>query len=221
MPSSLLAPCRFLGEARDTLAAGQAVEYIVDVQVPFLQGDEGVEEEIRRLVEDGLALAILGGVLFAYFVVFPNAFRFFLSFSGTDITAMPKVDNYLSLIVKFSLAFGLAFQIPVLIVVLVRVGILQIDTLRRGRRYAFLICAVAAAILSPPDVMSMVLLLIPMYLLFEIGLFFAARVAPRPWAEEGKAAGVDSAQETDTAAAMDAAEASFHRDEQRPSDREP
>ncbi|AEK56997.1 MULTISPECIES: twin-arginine translocase subunit TatC [Acidithiobacillus] len=172
------------------------------------------------LIFVSLALFIVG-VLFAYFVVFPNAFRFFLSFSGTDITAMPKVDNYLSLIVKFSLAFGLAFQIPVLIVVLVRVGILQIDTLRRGRRYAFLICAVAAAILSPPDVMSMVLLLIPMYLLFEIGLFFAARVAPRPWAEEGNAAGVDSAQETDTAAAMDAAEASFHRDEQRPSDREP
>jgi len=159
------------------------------------------------------------GVLFAYFIVLPNAFRFFLSFSGTEMTAMPKVDKYLSLIVKFSLAFGLAFQIPVLIVVLVRVGILQVESLRRGRRYAFLICAVAAAILSPPDVMSMILLLIPMYLLFELGLLFAARVAPRPWAAaDGNSEAGAPPHEDDIAAIMDAAEASFRRDDQRPDD---
>jgi sec-independent protein translocase protein TatC len=126
----------------------------------------------------------IGGMLFAYFIVFPNAFRFFVSFSGGDITAMPKVDSYLSLIVKFSLAFGLAFQIPILIIVLVRVGVLQVATLQHGRRYAFLICAIASAVLSPPDVLSMVMLLIPMYMLFELGLFFAARLPRSRPAEE-------------------------------------
>ncbi len=154
------------------------------------------------------AFLFIGGMLFAYFIVFPNAFRFFVSFSGGDITAMPKVDSYLSLIVKFSLAFGLAFQIPILIVVLVRIGVLQVAALRRGRRYAFLICAIASAVLSPPDVLSMVMLLIPMYMLFEAGLFFAARLpAPRSVAEDL----VDTAAEParSTTDEMDAAEASF------------
>lgn len=121
----------------------------------------------------------VAGMAFAYFVVFPAAFRFFVSFSNGDISAMPQVSNYLSLVVKFSLAFGLAFQIPIVIVVLTRIGIIQVETLRRGRRYAFLICAIAAAILSPPDVLSMILLMVPMYLLFEVGLFFAARMPKR------------------------------------------
>ncbi|PKY12217.1 twin arginine-targeting protein translocase TatC [Acidithiobacillus marinus] len=154
----------------------------------------------------------VGGMLFAYFIVFPNAFRFFTSFSGSDITAMPKVDSYLALIVKFSLAFGLAFQIPILIVVLVRVGILQVATLKRSRRYAFLICAIASAILSPPDVMSMVLLLIPMYMLFELGLFFAARIpTPKPVVEESNDED-EQIPERSAADEMDAAEASFRNE---------
>ncbi|MEB8488412.1 MULTISPECIES: twin-arginine translocase subunit TatC [Acidithiobacillus] len=159
----------------------------------------------------------IGGMLFAYFIVFPNAFRFFVSFSGNDITAMPKVDSYLSLIVKFSLAFGLAFQIPILIVVLVRIGVLQVATLRRSRRYAFLICAIASAVLSPPDVLSMVMLLIPMYMLFEVGLFFAARLpVSRPGVE---AAADDTTVEPShhVATEMDAAEESFRdKDENGP-----
>ncbi|MCK9188312.1 twin-arginine translocase subunit TatC [Acidithiobacillus sp.] len=158
----------------------------------------------------------IGGMLFAYFIVFPNAFHFFVSFSGGDITAMPKVDSYLSLIVKFSLAFGLAFQIPILIVVLVRIGVLQVATLRRSRRYAFLICAIASAVLSPPDVLSMVMLLIPMYMLFEVGLFFAARLPAVRSADEDTA---DDAVESSRSAAdeMDAAEESFRsRDEDKP-----
>jgi sec-independent protein translocase protein TatC len=147
-----------------------------------------------------------GGIAFAYFVVFPNAFRFFASFSGNDITAMPKVSNYLALIVKFSLAFGLAFQIPILVVVLVRIGILQLDTLRRGRRYAFLVCAIASAILSPPDVLSMVLLMIPMYLLFEMGLLFSAYF-------ERKVARATDSSVDDPEQAMNEAEKSF-RDEE-------
>ncbi|OYV72724.1 MAG: preprotein translocase subunit TatC, partial [Acidithiobacillus ferrivorans] len=157
----------------------------------------------------------IGGMLFAYFIVFPNAFHFFVSFSGGDITAMPKVDSYLSLIVKFSLAFGLAFQIPILIVVLVRIGVLQVATLRRSRRYAFLICAIASAVLSPPDVLSMVMLLIPMYMLFEVGLFFAARLPAVRSAEDT----ADDAAEPSRSAAdeMDAAEESFRsRDEDEP-----
>ncbi len=150
-------------------------------------------------------LLFLAGILFAYFVVFPNAFHFFVSFSGTDITAMPKVSNYLTLIVKFSLAFGLAFQIPILVLVLVRIGIVQLETLRKGRRYAFLLCAVASAILSPPDVMSMVLLMIPMYLLYELGLLFATFSRPKPKAES-----VD----VDPASLMEEAEESFRENDQ-------
>ncbi len=151
----------------------------------------------------------LAGILFAYFVIFPNAFRFFASFSGGDISAMPKVSDYLSLIVKFSLAFGLAFQIPILVVVLVKIGLIQLDSLRRGRRYVFLICAVASAVLSPPDVLSMVLLMIPMYMLFELGLLFAARF------RNGSASGefISTGQEEpDPEALMEEAERKFRHE---------
>ncbi|MBU2753965.1 twin-arginine translocase subunit TatC [Acidithiobacillus sp. CV18-2] len=154
-----------------------------------------------------LALFV-AGIVFAYFVVFPNAFRFFASFSGNDISAMPKVSNYLALIVKFSLAFGLAFQIPILVVVLVQIGVLQLDTLRRGRRYAFLVCAIASAILSPPDVMSMVLLMIPMYMLFEMGLLFSAYFERR----RARMARHAPEEEIDPERAMKDAEDSFRDD---------
>ena len=158
----------------------------------------------------------IGGMLFAYFIVFPNAFRFFVSFSGGDITAMPKVDSYLSLIVKFSLAFGLAFQIPILIIVLVRVGVLQVATLQHGRRYAFLICAIASALLSPPDVLSMIMLLIPMYMLFELGLFFAARL-PGPRSAEEDTGDNDIAQSSHSIDEMDVAgERSGNKDSDTP-----
>ncbi len=157
------------------------------------------------LIFVSLAL-FLAGILFAYFVVFPNAFRFFASFSGADISAMPKVSDYLSLIVKFSLAFGLAFQIPILVVVLVKVGVIQLESLRRGRRYVFLICAVASAVLSPPDVLSMILLMIPMYMLFELGLLFSAHFSSRsPSAEFTYAAQEESGSED----LMGEAESSF------------
>lgn len=119
------------------------------------------------------------GAAFAYYFVFPTAFHFFIGFGGGDITAMPAVKDYLSLSITFLVSFGAAFQIPVLIVVLTYIGLVSVDTLKRGRRYALLACFVVAAVLTPPDVFSQFMLAVPMYLLFELGLLFAALARTR------------------------------------------
>lgn len=115
----------------------------------------------------------VAGAAFAYYLVFPAAFHFFVSFSSSDITAMPAVKDYLSLVVSLILAFGAAFQIPVLTVVLVRIRLISLNLLKRSRRYVFLGCFVVAAVITPPDVLSQFMLAIPMYILFELGLLFA------------------------------------------------
>ncbi len=103
----------------------------------------------------------------------PLALRFFLSLqqSGTDdvasIDALFKVSDYLSLIMALILAFGLVFQLPVLLTLLARVGMISVGALKSGRRYAIVLAFVAAAVLTPPDIISQVALALPTILLYE------------------------------------------------------
>jgi len=119
-----------------------------------------------------LGLLFAGGA-FAFYVVFPLIFQFFLGFSTDMIQAMPAVKEYLSLVLKLLFAFGLSFQIPIVIMLLVRLNIVDADSLADKRRYVIVWAFVFAAILTPPDIISQILLGIPMLLLYEVGLRLA------------------------------------------------
>jgi sec-independent protein translocase protein TatC len=118
-------------------------------------------------------LFLLGGSL-AYFVVMPTAFEFFLGYQGNlggiEQEALPAIGEYLSLVMHFILAFGIAFLLPVLLMLLERAGIVTRDQLKRGRRYAILTAFVIAAVATPPDVLSQFMLAIPLILLYELSL---------------------------------------------------
>ena len=126
-----------------------------------------------------LALLLVGGD-FAFYVAFPLIFQFFLSFSTDTIQAMPAVKEYLTLALKLLFAFGMSFQIPIIIMLLVRLNIVDTATLAEQRRYVIVWVFVFAAILTPPDIISQVLLGIPMLLLYEVGLFLAKLKKPTP-----------------------------------------
>jgi sec-independent protein translocase protein TatC len=121
------------------------------------------------------------GGAFAYYVVFPVAWAFFLSFQtptgggGVPIEFLPKVGEYLDIVMKLIFAFGVAFEMPVALTLLGRVGILTSDMLRQGRRYAIVLIFIVAAVLTPPDVFSQCSLALPMLLLYEISIFFVRR----------------------------------------------
>jgi sec-independent protein translocase protein TatC len=130
-------------------------------------------------------LFVLGAAL-AYYFIFPLAWKFFISFEtptgggGLPVQLEAKVSEYLSLVMHMILAFGVAFQMPVLLTLLARVGIVSVEQLRRGRRYAIVGMFVAAAVLTPPDVISQVGLAVPLLALYELSILAAVWMTPKP-----------------------------------------
>ena len=120
------------------------------------------------------------GMAFAYYAVFPLVFGFFTTIGPTGVTVMTDIDAYLSFVLKLFLAFGLAFEIPVATMLLVKAGIASPESLKQKRPYVFIGCFVVGMLITPPDVISQTLLAVPMWLLFEAGLIGARFVgAPR------------------------------------------
>ena len=115
-----------------------------------------------------------GGAAFAYFVAMPWALKFLLSFEGTvggvEQEALPGVGNYLSFVTRFLFGFGVAFLTPVLLMLLERAGLITREMLTKHRRHAIVVCAGVSAVLTPPDAVSMLLLLVPLYLLYEFAI---------------------------------------------------
>jgi sec-independent protein translocase protein TatC len=114
------------------------------------------------------------GVAFCYFFVFGRVFHFIQSFAPKSVSAMPDIEAYLSFVMTMFLAFGAAFEVPIVVVVLARMGVVSIEKMREWRGYFIVIAFVVAAVITPPDVISQLSLAIPMCLLYEVGLWAAA-----------------------------------------------
>ena len=113
------------------------------------------------------------GVAFCYFFVFGQVFKFIQSFAPKSITAAPDIEAYLSFVMTMFIAFGAAFEVPVVVVVLARMGLVSIEKLREFRSYFIVIAFIIAAVITPPDVVSQLSLAIPMCLLYEVGILAA------------------------------------------------
>jgi sec-independent protein translocase protein TatC len=113
------------------------------------------------------------GVAFCYFFVFGKVFSFIQSFAPKSITAAPDIEAYLSFVLTMFLAFGAAFEVPIVVVVLARMGIVPVDKLKEFRGYFIVLAFIIAAVITPPDVVSQLALAIPMVLLYELGIWAA------------------------------------------------
>ena len=147
---------------------------------------------VLPLVISSTAL-FFAGVGFCYFLVFGKVFAFIQSFAPKSITAAPDIEAYLSFVMTMFLAFGLAFEVPIAVVVLARVGVVTIEQLKHFRGYFIVLAFVVAAIVTPPDVVSQLALAIPMCVLYEVGIWAARLFIKHTQApadeEEAKATG--------------------------------
>jgi sec-independent protein translocase protein TatC len=125
------------------------------------------------------SLLFLCGMAFSYFVVFPAVFKFVVAFAPQGVAVMTDIDKYFSFVLGMFMVFGITFQVPVAVVLLVKMGVVSVDKLRDIRSYVFVGAFVIGAIFTPPDVMSQLFLAIPLYLLYETGILIAAWIAPK------------------------------------------
>jgi len=128
-------------------------------------------------------LLFFAGVAFCHFFVFGQVFAFIANFAPKSITPAPDIEAYLTFVLTMFLAFGVTFEIPIVVILLVRFGLVSIEQLTEWRSYVILGNAVVAAVITPPDVVSMLALLIPMCLLYEAGLLVARYITPREKSE--------------------------------------
>ena len=137
------------------------------------------QQEKRIVVPLFCASVILfyAGMAFAYCLVFPLVFMFFTSVAPEGISVMPDIRAYLDFVLKLFMAFGLSFQIPIAVVILSWLGTVNPDNLAKKRPYVFVLCFVVGMLLTPPDIISQVLLAVPMWLLFEVGILFGRLVS--------------------------------------------
>jgi sec-independent protein translocase protein TatC len=133
------------------------------------------------------SLLFIAGVAFCYFFVFGTVFKFINDFAPKSISVAPDIENYLDFVLMMCLAFGLTFEVPVVVIVLVRMGVVTVEKLREIRPYVIVGAFVVAAVVTPPDIMSQLFLAIPLCLLYEVGLLLAPifqRVTQAPESEE-------------------------------------
>ncbi|HLR20528.1 MAG TPA: twin-arginine translocase subunit TatC [Tissierellaceae bacterium] len=136
----------------------------------------GLEVHEKKLIVRSLfigGILFFLGALFSYLIVLPLVINFFISFQIDEVEAMISFSNYLSFVITVVLSFGLVFELPIFMTIIVKLGLVSTRTLRKNRRFAILIIFILSAILTPPDVISQILLAIPMLLLFEVGIFFS------------------------------------------------
>lgn len=173
----------FLTPFKLTLVAAifLAIPYILYQVWSFVA--PGMYRNEKRFAVPLLASSILlfyAGAAFAYFVVFPLIFAFFTSVGPEGITIMTDINSYLDFVLKLFFAFGLAFEIPIVAVLLIWAGIATPDQLANKRPYIIVGCFIFGMLLTPPDIVSQSLLAIPMWLLFELGIFLGRLIEKAP-----------------------------------------
>ena len=119
------------------------------------------------------------GMAFAYFGVFPFVFGFITKTAPEGVEIMTDIEKYLGFVINMFLAFGLAFETPVAVVLLVKLGVLSVTQLRQARRYVIVGAFIVGAVFTPPDAISQTLLALPLWLLYELGILVAARLQPK------------------------------------------
>jgi sec-independent protein translocase protein TatC len=197
---------RFLPEGSTMIATEVASPFLtpfkltlvlsVFVAVPFLLYQvwafiaPGLYKHEKRLAFPLLISSVLlfyAGMAFAYFVVFPMIFGFFTSVGPENVTVMTDINSYLDFILKLFFAFGIAFEVPVATVLLILTGATTAEALAAKRPYIVVGCFVVGMLLTPPDVISQSLLAIPVWLLFEVGIFFGRFVKSRESEDDAEA----------------------------------
>jgi len=134
----------------------------------------------------------LGGALFGYFVVFPFGFKFFIGFASDSIRALPSIREYLKFASKLLFAFGFIFELPLFAFFLARLGLVTAETLRKKQKYAILIIFMLAAILTPPDVVTQIMMAGPLLILYELSIWIAKVFARKPLDLEDEEASAES-----------------------------
>ncbi|HHX74825.1 MAG TPA: twin-arginine translocase subunit TatC [Firmicutes bacterium] len=170
-PEALMADLRLAIMAGIVFALPVLVYQLIAFLLPALE-----KEEKKILIPAVLAVVFFFslGVLFAYYVVFPFTIRFFLAFATDSLQPLFTISAYLSFAVNFIFAFGIVFQMPLLFFILGYLGIISAEFLRKYRKYAVLVILLVAALLTPPDVFSQMMLGIPLYGLYEVGIWAVA-----------------------------------------------
>jgi sec-independent protein translocase protein TatC len=133
------------------------------------------------------SVLFLAGIAFCYYLVFGKVFAFINSFAPQSITPAPDIEAYFGFVLTMFLALGVTFEIPVIVIVLARAGIVTVEQLKSARPYVIVGAFVVAAVVTPPDVLSQLLLAIPMCGLYELGLFLARFIARKPGESDWKA----------------------------------
>jgi sec-independent protein translocase protein TatC len=124
-------------------------------------------------------LLFIAGMLFCYFIVFGQVFKFIAQFAPKSISVAPDIEAYFNFVLGMFFAFGLAFEVPVVVVVLVLMGLVTTEQLREWRGYVIVAVFVIAAVVTPPDVVSQIALAVPMCILYEVGIFFGQFIERR------------------------------------------
>jgi len=133
----------------------------------------GLYDKEKRLMLPVVVLSTIffvGGAFFGYFIVFPYGFKFFLGFSSDIIRPLPSMREYLSFASTLLLAFGLVFELPLIVTFLAKLGMVSVSFLKKNRKYAILLFFTVAAILTPPDVVTQIMMALPLMVLYEISI---------------------------------------------------
>lgn len=168
--SPFLVPLKVLLMAAFLLALPAVLWQVWAFVAPGLYSHE--KKLVLPLVVSSTLLFFVG-VAFCYFFVFGQVFKFIQSFAPKSITAAPDIEAYLDFVLSMFLAFGMAFEVPIVVIVLARMGLVSIEKLKAFRSYFVVLAFVVAAIVTPPDVVSQLALAVPMCILYEVGIWAA------------------------------------------------